>query len=144
MGPSELITSDAYLEWMRARVRNASRCIHMYMDEQHPNVDINRVYRLQAKLNLINPEYFKLLPLQTTEWKRAFEEARSREMRLREKLKIVQAHSGMTFHLKPAFELDLAVEQQKINNDEFRNEIFDFYANDSMIQIDGIQQFEKG
>lgn len=142
MGPGELLNSDVYIEWMRLRVKNPD-CIHMFMDENHANVDLVQIYKLQAKLHLINPKYFKLLPLQSNEWQNKFAEAKSRERQLREKIKVVQTHSGMVFHLKPFFALDINIETQRIDNQEFQNEIISFYETDSKIKIDGIQEPEK-
>lgn len=143
MAESELINNDSYIQWMQQKVKNPN-CIHLLMDENHPNVDLNRIYKLQTKLNLMNSDFFKLLPLQTKAWEKQLSDSKSRELRLREKLKIIQAHSGMFFRLKPFISLDLNSELQKIDNKESRNEIFNFYETDPKIKIDGIEQFEKG
>lgn len=142
MASSKLINDPSYIEWMRAHVKNDA-CIHMHMDETIPNIDLMKIYRLQAKLNLVNDECFKLLPMQTSEWDKQFAEAREKEKRMREKLKLIQVRSGMVFHLKPRIQLELNEQEQKIDNEESQNEIFSYYEKNAKIGIDGIEESEK-
>lgn len=141
MAASHMLNDPAYLSWMRTRVQNPD-CIHLYLDESHANVDLVKLYALQAKLNLMNAELFPMLPMQTSQWRTLFEECKAREKALRSQLKIVQGHSGMSFRVKPNLGINLNELAQTIDNRASSNEIFEYFETDPRIKIDGLNESE--
>lgn len=140
LSESSVLNSEGYLDWIKEYTNE--NCIHLYLDEMHPNVDLLKVYEIQAQLNLINEDIFKLLPVQLNSFKKLANESLIGEKKVQKETKLVQAQSNMIFQIKPKFKLDLDNLIQ-IDNRQFQEKIIEFYENDIKSKIDGIDKNEE-
>lgn len=137
---SDILNHPSYLEWIKSYPNKD--CIHIYLDEKHPNLTFLKIYETQAKLNLINGHLFKLLPMQLDSTQQLFDAARQSEIDLQKQAKLVQAVTNMEFMLKP--QLKLIVEQvNKIDNRMFQQQIVDYYETNLKIRHEDIKPDER-
>ncbi len=135
MSSSDIINSEVYLNW----IRNFSNrnCIHIYLDEQYPSVNLESIYELQSQLNLVNENLFPLMQTQSDfflEEQRRFD-VKQKEMQ--REMKIVYAKKNMVFTIKP--ELSIKMDRVvKLDYTSYLDKIFEYYDNDPKIQLDGI------
>jgi hypothetical protein len=125
MSKPEVLNSEPYMQWLRESYRN-SKCIHLFLDESFPNIDMKRVYDFQAQLNLINQRLFPLLPVQQDEFKREMEEKQLALKTTQSEIKILQGQTGMLLKLRPQVSLDLANVIQ-LDNNKAREDVFSGY-----------------
>lgn len=140
LGDSEILNSQEYLDWVKNYINK--ECIHLYLDENYSNIDLIKVYEMQARLNLIDKEMFKLLPVQLSSFQKQIEQDKLKEKELQKEAKIIQAQSNMCLQLKPRVVLDLS-NLNRIDNRSAQEEILNFYENDLKSKIDGIDREEQ-
>jgi ribonuclease Z len=127
MSNSDILNNREYIEYIK-ELKNAET-IHLFLDEKYPNIDLPQCFELQAKLNLINEDIFKLMPVQSREFASLFNSANSSLRQLQKEIKIVQGQTGMEFKMRPMLTLNLAEVNGPIDNNESRNKIFEYYEN---------------
>jgi hypothetical protein len=125
MSKSEVLNSEPYMQWLRESYQN-SKCIHLFLDESFPNIDMKRLYDYQAQLNLIDESMHPLLPVQKDEFKREMDEKQLALKQTQKLAKIVQGQTGLVIRLKPKLSLNLS-NIFRIANDKACQEIFDYY-----------------
>ncbi|RNA44962.1 ribonuclease mitochondrial [Brachionus plicatilis] len=140
LGKSEILNSAEYLEWIKSY--SNKECIHLFMDEKYPNVDLVKIYETQAQLNLIDSAMFDYLPAQLDSFKNLQSQCLAKTRQIQKEAKIVQAQSNMAFMIKPDFRLDLNL-INAIDNKAAQEKILTYYQNDLMSKIDGIDEAEE-
>ena len=70
MSDSNILNSSEYINWIKSFKTN---CIHAYMDEEVPSLELENVYTLQAQLNSVNQNLFPLLHGQTKQFNKSKE-----------------------------------------------------------------------
>ena len=78
MADSNLLNSNEYKSWMKETWKD-TQCVHLIMDDEFPDIDLEKVYELQAQLNLVNEAVFPLLHGQTEAFKEALKESLQKE-----------------------------------------------------------------
>jgi ribonuclease Z len=143
MSNKSILNDKFYLEWL-GTYKN-KKCIHVFIDESYPNIDLNDIYDMQARLNLINPNIFPLLPVQTEIYNNLvdFYKSKEQELRTNNKLKILYGQSGMLFKIDHNLELDCSKCTNTVDNNIFQKKIFENYENDIKQIIDGIDKEEQ-
>jgi hypothetical protein len=124
---SEILHSEPYMQWLRETYEPAeSRCIHLFLDETYPNIDLQGLYDYQAQLNLVDDRMFKLLPVQVKAFRDEMEKRRVAFRETQKQIKVVQGQTNMTFKLRPQMALDLN-KIIHLDNQKARDEIFEYY-----------------
>lgn len=67
MSDSHILNSPEYLNWIKSFRTN---CVHVYLDEETPSLELENVYCLQAQLNSVNQKLFPLLHGQTKQFRK--------------------------------------------------------------------------
>ena len=141
LGNSEILNSNFYLDWIKNYP--SKECIHLFLDENYPNIDLVKIYETQAQLNLINSAMFQYLPAQLDSFKNLQTLSAEKMRHIQKEAKIVQAQSNMIFNIKPDFHLDLKSITNSIDNMAAKEKILNYYQNDLRYKIDGIDQVEE-
>lgn len=141
LGNSDILNSKFYLDWIKNYP--SKDCIHLFLDENYPNIDLVKIYETQAQLNLIDSTMFQYLPAQQDSFKNLQSLWAEKTRQIQKEAKIVQAQSNMIFFIKPDFRLDLNSMTNNIDNMAAKEKILSYYQNDLKYKIDGIDQEEE-
>ncbi len=124
---SEILHSEPYMQWLRDTYKPPeSKCIHLFLDETYPNIDLQGLYDFQAQLNLVDDRMFKLLPAQLQPFRDEMEARHTAFTEIQTQIKILQGQTNMLFKLRPQVTLDLS-KIIKLDNHKARNEVFEYY-----------------
>ncbi|CAF0729062.1 unnamed protein product [Brachionus calyciflorus] len=137
---SQVLNSPDYLDWVKNYINK--NCIHIFQDEAFPNIDLLKVYEMQAQLNLIDRDMFKLLPLQLESFRQVQDEFDRKEKEIKKEMKVIHAKSNMIFNLKPNLMLNLD-HVKEIDNQAAQRKILEYYEGEKRYLIDGIDAEEK-
>jgi hypothetical protein len=137
MSNASVLNDSSYLEWIKNFKNN--NCIHVFLDETFPTIDLPDVYDMQARLNLIDSKVFPLLPSQTSALNEWMESGQQREKRLQteQKLKVVFGRPKMKFTLDYKLSLDTSDCLTSFDNKKCQKAVFDQYETDAKLAIEG-------
>jgi hypothetical protein len=129
MGSTHVLNSNAYMSWLKNVL--SKNILHVFLDENEPNVCLGDIYEMQAQLNLLDPQMFPLLPMQRDTFRHRFDECKRNERELQKDVKLIQGKSEMVFKLSGGGgDLQLSLDKvAHIDNCAYRERIVKDYKN---------------
>lgn len=135
---SHILNSEPYQNWLNSAFSTRPECIHVFLDERFPNIDLKDCYEFQSQLNLVHDRVFKLLPVQLDSFRQEMSRAKTEwkeTHREKYKVKIVQGQTGMKFSLRPETSLSLN-DLIHLDNKRSRAEVFDYFETRARGRLD--------